>query len=180
MFSKAKDSRNGVLILLGDAQGLFNKAVKPEWSELRPNPNVIEFLRVDNEFLMSYMHWVYFRTIPTPSSYDPIPKRGQGDYLRLATLIVMATENEWYLLEKQFKSSARVQPLAHVLGSLWWISRQTSRTPTSHELNNTGSAVESSSSTLWLPCQQFDHSKEQIMEILHRILSRVYLGSRSA
>jgi hypothetical protein len=91
--------------ILVESSKFFKKAVKPEWSSLRPDPDSIELEHMDLDTFKLYVHWVYFGAIKLPE------EDVDGVYTALAKAYVLGEE----LMDVKFKNDT----LDTIIDVLW-------------------------------------------------------------
>lgn len=109
--------------ILTSSSEFFRNATKPEWQDLRAEPNTLNLADTDVEELSAYVHWLYFGTLPAEKS----PKRGEVldniDFPCLARAYVLGEE----LMDIKFKNS--------VLDSIMAVSEEFGWSPTGETAN---------------------------------------------
>lgn len=109
--------------ILTSSSEFFRNATKPEWQELRADPNTLILAEANVEEFSAYVHWLYFGTLPAEKS----PTRGQIlddiDFPSLARAYVLGEE----LMDIAFKNS--------VLDSIVAVMEQFNWLPTGETVN---------------------------------------------
>jgi len=76
----------------------FDNAMKPEWADSRPDPRVVDLSDEDVEIFEVYLHWLYFKTLPTVCM-DDIGR--SSEYLLLAECYIMGEK----IMDTGFKNA---------------------------------------------------------------------------
>lgn len=77
----------------------FDNAMKPEWAKARPNPRVVDLSDEDPRIFQIYLHWMYFKTIP--SVYTTIATNWNPEYVQLSSCYIMGEK----LVDSAFKNA---------------------------------------------------------------------------
>lgn len=86
--------------ILTSTSEFFRNATKPEWQDLRADPNTLVLAEANVEEFRSYVHWLYFRTLPCEKSPTRGPVLDDIDFPTLARAYVLGEE----LMDVEFKN----------------------------------------------------------------------------
>ncbi|KAH7085363.1 hypothetical protein BKA63DRAFT_499471 [Paraphoma chrysanthemicola] len=85
--------------VIRNSSKVFDNAMKHEWANARPDARGIDLSDEDSKIFQIYLHWMYFKTIPTV--HTTIATNWNPEYVKLSRCYVMGEK----LMDTAFKNA---------------------------------------------------------------------------